>query len=189
MIENEPDFKSTQMICVEMINILNRVAREMSIDIGRIYSDADIPYDEMKKYETITDVKQWILDIFLKFIDLIEVYQIKTDFSENIQKSVEYIHKNFKRNISLNDVAEYIGVSSSYLSRTFKEECGKGFVEYLNFIRVEYVKRLIEDGNGRLKDIIVEAGFNSYTYFFKVFKSMMGMTPAEYEETCGLKSE
>ena len=189
MIENEPDFKSTQMICVEMINILNRVAREMSIDIGSIYSDADIPYNEMKKYETITDVKQWILGIFLKLIDLIEVYQIRSDFSENIQKSIEYLHRNFKRNISLNEIAEYIGVSSSYLSRTFKEECGKGFVEYLNLVRVEYVKRLIEDKNGRLKEIILDAGFNNYTYFFKVFKSIVGMTPAEYEEACRVKSE
>lgn len=187
MLEFEPDYKSTQMICVEMINILNRVAREMSIDISRFYSDENIPYEEMKKYETISDVKQWILNIYLKLIDQLEVFQMKTGYSENVKKSIEYIHRNFKDNISLNDISEYIGVNSSYLSRLFKEECGKGFVEYLNFTRVEYVKRLIEDGNGRLKDIIMEAGFNNYTYFFKVFKNMMGITPAEFEETCRIK--
>jgi two-component system response regulator YesN len=184
MLENEPDYKSTQMICVELINILNRVAREISIDIGEIYTDEDIPYDEMKKYETISDVKQWILHIYLKLIDRIELFQLRSDYSDNITKSMEYIHKNFKRNISLNDVADYIGVNSSYLSRTFKEECGKGFVEYLNFVRVEYVKRMLGDGHARLKDTAVEAGFNNYTYFFKVFKSLTGMTPAEYENSC-----
>jgi len=54
----------------------------------------------------------------------------------------------------------------------------------LNLVRVEHAKRLIENGDAKLKEIVKEVGFNSYTYFFKVFKDISGMTPLEYEELC-----
>lgn len=172
-----------QMICAEMVNIVNRVAREFGIDVKNVYSDQDIPYNEMKKYETITEVKQWISNVYSKLINLLEVSKINPDFSDPTKKAMEFIQKNYAQNISLNETANHIGVSSSYLSRIFKEECKKGFIEYLNSVRVEHAKRLLEDGNCKLKDIIKEVGFNNYTYFFKVFKDLLGMTPQEYEDT------
>ena len=69
-----------------------------------------------------------------------------------------------------------------YISRLFKEECGVGFAEYLNQIRVERAKLLIENGEMKLKDIVSRVGFNNYNYFFRVFKEIAGMTPLEYEQ-------
>lgn len=181
---NRASQKSIQMICAELINIINRVARESAIDAKMIYSDEDIPYNEMKKYETITEVEQWIINIYGKLLSLLEVSNINFNFTEPTQKAMEFILRNFDKNISLNDAALYVGVNSSYLSRVFKEDCGKGFTEYLNLIRVEHAKFLIENGDSKLKEIIKSVGFNNYTYFFKVFKDTLGMTPLEYEGNC-----
>ena len=182
VLKNRASQKSIQMIYAELINIINRVARESSIDVKMIYSDEDIPYNEMKKYETIIEVEQWIVNIYRKMISLLELSTININLTEPTKKAMEFILKNFTRNISLNDAALYVGVNSSYLSRVFKEDYGKGFTEYINLIRVEHAKFLIENGDSKLKEIIKSAGFNSYTYFFKVFKDTLGMTPLEYEE-------
>ena len=77
--------------------------------------------------------------------------------------------------------ASEIGVSYSYLSRKFKEECGQGFSDYLNQLRIENAKQLIEAGDSNIKEIVNQVGFNNYNYFFKVFKDSEGMTPSEYE--------
>lgn len=186
-IFNELSFKSTsqrsiQMICIELINIVNRIAREALIDTKAIYQDEDIPYEEMKKYGTIKEVKEWIKSVYKKLLKLLEISAIKSDYADPTKKAVEYIHRNYSRNISLNEAAESIGVSSSYLSRVFKKDCCKGFNEYLNNIRVEHAKWLIESRDYKLKDIAKLVGFNNYTYFFTVFKDFASMTPQEYED-------
>ena len=84
----------------------------------------------------------------------------------------------------MNEAAEYIGVNSSYLSRIFKEDCGIGFVEYLNNVRISHAKQIIETNRMKLKDVVKEVGFNNYTYFFKVFKDVLNVTPVEYEKMC-----
>ncbi len=184
IIERKAGYKSIQMVCAELINIINRVARESGVDVKLVYSDEDIPYNEIKKYETIEEVKDWILKLYEKLMGLMEAVRINPEHSEITKEALKFIRRNYTSNISLNDAADYIGVNSSYLSRVFKEECKIGFVEYLNQIRVEHAKHLIEKGGIKLKDIVKEAGFNNYTYFFKVFKDNINMTPREFEEIC-----
>ncbi|EGD46191.1 two component transcriptional regulator, AraC family [Ruminiclostridium papyrosolvens DSM 2782] len=182
LTNNSASYNSIQMICAELINIVNRVARETGIDIKNVYNDKDIPYSSMKKIETLIEMREWILKSYTKLTELIGDIKFDPNYSEYTKKAISYIHKNYKNNVSLNEAAEHIGVNSSYLSRIFKEDCGMGFVEYLNKIRVGYAKQVIESGRMKLKDVVKEAGFNNYTYFFKVFKDVLNMTPVEYEK-------
>ncbi len=182
LVDNKASYNSIQMICAELINIVNRVARENGIDIKSVYDDKDIPYASMKKIETLLEMREWILKSYLKLIELLAAIKIDPNYSEYTKQAISYIHKNYRNNVALHEAAEYIGVNSSYLSRVFKEDCGMGFVEYLNKTRVEYAKQAIESGRMKLKDVVKEVGFNNYTYFFKVFKDALNMTPVEYEK-------
>jgi two-component system response regulator YesN len=177
-------YKSIQMICIELIGIANRIARESALDIKELYNNNEIPYEEMKKHETIMDVKKWIGTIYQRLITLLLGYNMHGKYTEPTNKALEYLRKNYTNDISLNQTAEYIGVNSSYLSRVFKEDYGMGFAEYLNSIRVKQAKYLIERTDIKLKEIVKQVGFNNYTYFFKVFKMVAGITPIEYKEKC-----
>lgn len=175
-------YKSVQMICANLINIVNQVAREVGIEISTVYSSKEMPYANLQKYETILDIKKWMLDTYDSLISILESLNINENYSEYTKKTIEYINKNYCQDIALNDAAEYIGISVSYLSRVFKADCGKGFVEYLNAVRIDKAKVLIENGQDKLKNIVKQVGFNNYNYFFKVFKDVAGMTPLEFEE-------
>lgn len=175
-------YKAIQMICIELIGIANRIARESSINIKEIYNNNEIPYDEMKRHETIMDVKEWISGIYERLIHLLLGVDLNEKFAEATRKTLQYIRKNFTQDISLYQAAQDIGVNSSYLSRIFKEDCGTGFAEYLSSIRVEQAKYLMEHTDIKLKEIVKQVGFNNYTYFFKVFKLVTGKTPVEYKE-------
>jgi two-component system response regulator YesN len=174
--------KSTQMICAELINIVNQVFKETGLEISKIYTAEDIPYNMMQKYETINEIKEWLLSLYGKLIAILADLKMDNQKSEITKKVIEYVNHNYRKDISLSDVAAFIGVSNSYISRVFKEDCGMGFVEYLNRIRVDNARNYIEAGEYRIKEIVAKTGFNNYNYFFKVFKEIVGMTPLEYEE-------
>ncbi|TCL74120.1 two-component system response regulator YesN [Hydrogenispora ethanolica] len=176
--------KSTQMICAELINIVNKVLKETGLEISKIYTNKDIPYNMLQKYETISDIKEWLLGIYGKLIVILESIKSDHQHSDITKKVIEFINRNYQKDISLSDVADFIGVSNSYISRVFKEDCRMGFVEYLNHIRVENARNYINNGEYKLKEIVTKTGFNNYNYFFKVFKEIVGMTPLEYEQNC-----
>lgn len=182
IIVNKLSYNSVQMICAELINIVNRVARETDIDIKKVYSDKDIPYDSMRKMETLIEMREWIFRSYTRLADIIGEIKANDNYSEYTKKAISYIQKNYTQNVSLNEAAEHIGISSSYLSRVFKEDCGIGFVEYLNNIRVGYAKQLIETEGLKLKDVAKRVGFNNYTYFFKVFKDVLNVTPGARQD-------
>lgn len=178
------NYKSIQMICSELIGIANRIARESSIAIKDIYNNKDIPYEEMKKCETIAEVKHWLIGVYGRLAALLLTDESDTHYTELTRKAIEFIRHNYAKDISLNQAAEHIGSNSSYLSRIFKDDCGMGFVEYVNHVRVQQAKYLMESTDIKLKEIVRLAGFNNYTYFFKVFKMIVGVTPLEYKGQC-----
>lgn len=188
VIEQRFNHNSTHMIVAELINIANRVATQSGIKMDEIFLTNEVPYSKMQKYDNVIDVKNWISEVYLQLVLLMKqkVY-LNSNYSENTKKAIDYIHKNYHKDMSLEDTARHIHVSSSYLSRIFKEECQVSYIKYLNQLRVEKAKLLIENGEMRIKDIVQQVGFQSYNYFFKVFKEIVNMTPLEYEEMVNVK--
>ena len=182
IVNDKVNYQAVQMIAAELFNIASKIARESDVDFSEFIKD--IPFKTLQKYDTAADIKEWILGIYDKLIKTLQTKDPDSDYSEITKKAVSFIHTNYRKSLSLNTVAEHIGVNSSYLSHVFKEDIGKGFVEYLNSIRIEKARMLIESGNAGIKAIVAELGFSSYNYFFKVFKEFVGMTPLEYEESC-----
>lgn len=98
------------------------------------------------------------------------------------EKARKYIGDHFDRDLSLEEVAEYAGISPYYLSKLFKEAEGKNFVEYVTELRMEKAKELLKAGEGSIKEICVSVGYGDPNYFSRIFKRYMGQTPTEYRE-------
>jgi two-component system response regulator YesN len=180
----QPGLSSTKMAFITLINIANKVARDSGIDNAVIYDNISDPYDQLKKFDTVAEVKDWLMTVYERLINSLELFCINPEYDEVTKKAIEYIYRNYHNDLSLGDIADYIGVNSSYLSRKFKKDCGKGVVEYLNIVRIEQAKSLMENGCKKVKEIALDVGFYNYNYFFKVFKDSQGMTPLEYEKSC-----
>ncbi|GKX67235.1 response regulator [Inconstantimicrobium mannanitabidum] len=100
-----------------------------------------------------------------------------------IKNTVDYLNKNYKNNITLNEMAEYNNISSFYLSRLFAKETGKNFVDYLNEIRIEKAKALLKENNYKYYEIADMVGIKDAHYFSKIFKKYTGLTPSDYKNT------
>lgn len=100
---------------------------------------------------------------------------------------VESVKQNFQQNLSLSDYADSLECSYTYISREFKEKTGYRFVEFVNLIKINRAKLWLLDDSVPLKQISQKVGFESSSYFFKVFKDIEHMTPTEYiTKNCSL---
>ncbi len=97
--------------------------------------------------------------------------------SNDIQK---YIDRNYRRNISVPDIAEAMYMSTAYASRLFKKETGMTIKAYLNLRRITNAKNLIMEGR-KATEIYGKCGFENYSTFYRSFIKFVGMSPDDYK--------
>ncbi len=88
-------------------------------------------------------------------------------------------------NITLELVSEELNISSGYLSQIINKVAKKNFSDYINTYRVEEIKKMLvntEFDKYSLLAIGLEAGFNSKSTFYTVFKKHVGLTPKQYKD-------
>ena len=99
-----------------------------------------------------------------------------------VKSAIEYIRKNLASALTLDDIADHVGISKFHLSREFKNFTGKTIVQTVNLIRCVEAKRLIEGGNSVSASAEI-CGFDNLSYFSKIFKRTFGKLPSSYLTT------
>ena len=119
--------------------------------------------------------------------------QDKTEENENcsMERILEFIRKNLSdENLSVNGIAEQMGVSPSHLSRYFKHQMGNGVLEYIHQSRVNLAKDLLKNAPEiKIRDVAARSGFCNITTFIRVFKKYEGVTPGQYREALETKEK
>ena len=101
---------------------------------------------------------------------------------ETISCVIEYISNNYSSNLNLHLVAEEVSVSPAYLSNLFKKKLNVNLIDYLNKIRVEKAKNLLQKTNLRSYEIAEKVGIPDTSYFSKVFKKYTGLSPNKFRK-------
>ncbi|QDP39942.1 response regulator transcription factor [Radiobacillus deserti] len=97
-----------------------------------------------------------------------------------IERAEHYIQSYYASDIKAHEVADVVNVSPNYFSTLFKQKTGKSFNEYLNELRVEKAKTLLEETPLKINEIAEMVGFHEYKYFVDVFKRFVHLTPTKY---------
>lgn len=135
-----------------------------------------------------------------RFIGLIEILKIASEYEEDwellstndygsmlsfkdsmrLQGVFQFVSDNYDKHITLTKIATIANMNKTAFSRYFKQITGKGFIEYLNEVRINYAKKLLAAQSNPIKEIGYSCGFSSPSYFNKTFKDFVGMTPVEF---------
>ena len=107
--------------------------------------------------------------------------------NENADQSITervlaIIEQEYMHDISLEEVAERVGLSPSYLSFYFKKDTGKNFIKYLTVYRLEKAKEMLRTTDIKVVTISEMVGYLNSSYFCMLFKNYTGMTPTKYRE-------
>jgi len=101
--------------------------------------------------------------------------------NSSIGKALQFIRKNFIRQITLDEISRECGMSKYHFTRTFKSVTGITFRKYHNKTRIEASKILFKKQELNITEICYAVGFNDASYFSRVFRKLEGISPALYK--------
>lgn len=96
------------------------------------------------------------------------------------KKILSYIDTHYLDPITLDSVANSVGISRFYLSRNFRKLTNCGFCEYLNQKRINEAIILLAETDYSITDVALRSGFQSISSFNRIFKDCIGCSPKEY---------
>ena len=106
---------------------------------------------------------------------------VKTKNDIFCTKVLDYIAVHYGEELTSANTASALFYDQSYFCRTFKQNFGKSFSEYLNMYRVAVARMLLENTDSSVTEISAKAGFNTPSYFAKCFKEHVGVLPSKYK--------
>ncbi len=176
------DVEDIKIRVIELLSVLSRATIDAGAESTEIIWFNTSCIKEMQKCSTIEELSVWITEIMHKFVNYsFDFSAVK--HSDTVYKVIEYIRSNYFKKISLDDISKYVHFSKTYLSRIFKEETGENISSYINKVRIEKAKLFLTDKTISLVDVANLTGFEDQSYFTKVFKSIVGVSPKKFKET------
>ncbi len=117
-------------------------------------------------------------EVFEEYIKNLNDLKTKNKYTcKEIIDAVTYMEGNCHKSLTLQEVADYTGISPNYLSSLFKKQLNEGFVEHLTKLRIQKAKELLFETNLKLYEIAIETGFSDEAYFSRIFKKYTGKSP------------
>ena len=113
----------------------------------------------------------------------------KGTYDDYVQKSIEYISSQYSYHITVEEIAQYAGVSRSHLFRAFQSCLGQSPKEYLTEYRIQQACRLLKETGLSVSAIAYSVGFENNLYFSKAFRKVKKTSPTEYREKHRKKKE
>jgi len=164
---------------IEMMGYLVRRAVEDSPRMGPLIErnhEWMTAIIEAEDFEDLSSVLAEALDDFMR-----NVYVFgQGSRNEAVSKALDYLCENFREPVTLEMLANQAGLSTYRLSHLLKRETGMTMLQHLHRLRVKEAQRLLEEGRQSCTEIAYETGFCDQSYFIKVFRKKMGITPARY---------
>jgi Response regulator containing CheY-like receiver domain and AraC-type DNA-binding domain len=161
-------------------------AYNMVISFG--YSNfSDFQESFIESYEMLFELYRNNDQMFLYLRDHILMqmgYQSGQESQESeicvIKEVIDYVNKNFYKDIYIHSLAEIFYISPNYISRLFKKEVGQNFTEYMAKIRMEHACSLLKETKLSIQQISEKVGYHDYFYFARIFKRITGRTPGAF---------
>lgn len=134
-------------------------------------------HQDFKKEETFLFLMQRLVNDYSESITVEESEKAP----EQIEKICKYLENNFFRNITLDELSLLVGFNKYYLIRTFTKVKGISPHKYLETIRIEKSKKMLEEGIPII-DVALRIGFADQSHYTNLFKALIGLTPRSYQK-------
>ena len=161
--------------------------------IGEIDTVREIIIDMLAHFKLSYSNEMYIQGKLFLYLSCIakktNVANVHENENENIyvQKTIEYIQNNYQNDVSIQEIADYIGLNRSYLSTIFKEHLNQSPQEFLKKYRLKQAEEYLINTDLPINYIASSCGYSSHIPFSKAFTQVYKLGPRDYRKLHGLK--
>lgn len=139
-------------------------------------------WDEIRSLQSVKDIYAYMQRITKEISSGINSVR-NLNMNEQISQAAEFIKINYKKDISLDDVAKAVSLSPYYLSKLFKSVTGENFIDYLTKYRLSLAETLLRENTFNIGEVCFKVGYNDPNYFSRLFKKYYHMNPSDYKNS------
>ncbi len=182
--ENSRKLRVFEGVCIDVISVYNKMLNNCLLYASSKGEIIDLQYIQISQVYIFGSVKDTCFWIKEKFETLFKItQQHKTpNYNEVVNGIIKYIDGHFFETINLDVLSDKLNFNKYYICRIFKEETGINITDYINNQRIQKAKELLEDRDSRISTVSEMVGFNDATYFNRVFKKIVGISPSCYKK-------
>lgn len=178
-LTSTPELSFLKSYCYSLNFLCRQAAHQAGVPITALYTIATRQIALINRALTremlISDNLRMVTD----YISLIQNLALKS-YSPTVKKIIEYIFLNLAHEIQLKDLADHMKMTPAYLSGKFKKETGQSIMTFVAEKKIDYTCFLLSDTTLPIQEIAQLAGYKDASYFTRVFRRHMGVTPTEY---------
>lgn len=163
--------------------MITRFCKQSGMELEQAFRLSDFYIQKLDDIHTIKEIWSLHDEMVIDYAKKMQKYLRSDTNSRHINTCKEYIYAHIKERITIEDLAEELGVSASYLSRLFKKETGVSVSVYIREQKIEMAKNLLQYSEYSMIDIANRLSFSSQSHFIQQFREVMGMTPKKYRDT------
>ena len=183
MLHNNPFLKLDYSIklATQIAEAIHKATLDKKDLIEAQYADIDEIKKSIAQNDTVHDICDYILAYAQSVAQTFQESH-KNKKKIRVQDVLDWINENYNQDIGLEDVAQKMGLSTAYASKQIKAFTGINVITYINNLRIEHAKELLETTKITSNEIALRVGFRYVQSFVRNFIKVTGITPGNYRE-------
>lgn len=160
--------------------MLTRLCQQRGMEMEQAFRTSDFYIQKLDDIHTVKEIRNLHDKMVLDYTKRMRKICEKDTGSKYIKICKDYIYSHIEERITLEELADKLGVSESYLSRLFKKETGNSLCIYIREQKIEVAKNLLRYSDYSVVDIANHLSFSSQSHFIQQFRELVGMTPKKF---------
>ncbi|ENH97841.1 two-component system response regulator [Gracilibacillus halophilus YIM-C55.5] len=171
-------------IRADLIHLIKIVNQNLAEDHDITSTQTDHWSDQICQVESLQAALSVMSDHFTSLMDQVNGYACQGDHT--IEKILAFVDQYYDRDLNVKILADLFNYNPSYLGKKFKKHTGDYFHHYLDHVRLEKAKQLLEQDQLMVYQVAEKVGYRNIDYFYRKFKKAVGISPKAYQKKAAM---